>query len=128
MGRATSITGAECNNLKDRRTIRVSPKHQITIPKKFHECLGIGDEVECYLEKGAIVIRPISRDTGDFGVEILQDLMEQGYADEELLAKFKEKSRKVRQAIGTMLDEADAIATGEKQAASFEDVFGPESE
>ena len=63
----------ECD-IMDRKTISVSKKRQITIPLQFYKHLDLDNEVECSLEDGAIVIRPVHRGTSEFSVEILKDL------------------------------------------------------
>lgn len=108
----------------DRKIISVSPKRQITIPLKFYEQANLGNEVECYIEKGAIVIRPLPSDTGEFSVEILKDLVAQGLSGNELVSKFAEQRGKLKEAIGRMRDEADEIASGKRKGASVSDVFG----
>lgn len=108
----------------ERKIISVSPKRQITIPLKFFEQLRFGNEVECYVEDGALVVRPLSRDPGEFSVEILKDLVAQGLSGEELVRKFAERSNDVKKAIGAMLEEADEIASGRRRGATMSDVFG----
>ena len=59
------------------KTIKVSEKRQITIPKSFFEKLNLGDEVECFFRKDRqeIVIRSPRKET-EFSEEILADLIE----------------------------------------------------
>ena len=91
----------------ERKIISVSAKRQITIPQKYFEVLGFDNEVECILQKGGLLIRPI-RDIngGEFSEQILADLIEQGYEGSELLEKFKEQSLAVRPAVIKMIEEA----------------------
>ena len=110
----------------ERKIISVSPKRQITIPLKFFKQVGLGREVECLVQDGAIVIRPLPSDEGEFGVEILRDLVAQGYQGEELVNKFAEQKAKLRTAIGRMMDEADEISSGKRKGASLSDVLGKE--
>jgi len=107
----------------DRKIINVSKKRQITIPLKFYEELGLENEVECSLEDGAIVIRPVYRDTSEFSVEILKELVAQGYSGNELIKQFEAQNKNIKTAIGKMLEEANEIASGDKKAATFDDVF-----
>jgi bifunctional DNA-binding transcriptional regulator/antitoxin component of YhaV-PrlF toxin-antitoxin module len=116
---------AERGNM-ERKIISVSPKRQITIPLKLYKRLNLGNEVECYVENGALVIRPVPSDTGEFSLEILKDLVDQGYSGDELVRKFAEQSDNLKKAIGRMLDEADEIASGKRKGASVSDVFGKE--
>lgn len=109
---------------EDKRIINVSQKRQITLPLKYFEKLGLSEQVECSLEDGAIVIRPISKDSGEFSVEILKDLVIQGLTGDELIKKFAEQNQQIKSAIGRMLKEADDIASGEVKSASITDVFG----
>ena len=106
----------------DRKIISVSKKRQITIPLKFYEHLKLGSEVECSLEDGKIVIQPLHREPSEFSVEILKDLVSQGYSGDELVKQFEIQSKNIKKAVTDMLEEADAIAAGEKKAANFDDI------
>lgn len=112
------------NDIVDRKTISVSKKRQITIPLQFYKHLNLDNEVDCSLEDGAIVIRPLNRETTEFSVEILKDLIEQGYSDDELIEQFKLQNDNIKKAVTNILEESDAIASGEKTAENLEDVFG----
>lgn len=116
-------TTATERDIMDRKIISVSKKRQITIPLKFYKHLNLESEVECSLEDGAIVIRPLHRESSEFSVEILKDLISQGYSGGELVKRFEVESKNIKKAITNMLEEADAIAAGEKPAANFDDVF-----
>ena len=108
----------------DRKIISITGKRQLTIPPKFYEKLGLGKEVECFIEKNALVIRPLSQDDGIFSIEILKDLVSQGYSGNELVAKFAEERQNMNIAIGALLTDAKEIATGKKKGALMKDVFG----
>jgi bifunctional DNA-binding transcriptional regulator/antitoxin component of YhaV-PrlF toxin-antitoxin module len=110
----------------ERKIISVSQKRQITIPLKFYKQLRLENEVECAVQDGALVIRPFNESHSEFSVEILKDLVSQGYSGEELVRRFEAESKQVRNAIGIMLEEAEQIASGEKPSATLEDVFGTE--
>jgi len=111
-------------SLMDRKIIRVTGKRQITIPQKFYEQLHFDKEVECVLADGAIVLRPLSTSDDGFAMEILKDLVSQGYSGDELLTKFAEQRDNVKKAIGRLIDEADEIAEGKRISATTEDIFG----
>ncbi len=93
-----------------KRRINVSSKRQITIPLQFYNELGIGSEVECFINDGVLVIRPVPETGGTFAVEILDDLVKQGFKGPELVAKFKELNGKVRTAVEMMISEAESEA------------------
>jgi len=59
-----------------------------------------------------------------FTMEILKDLVSQGYSGDELLTSFAEQRDAIRKTIGTLIDEADKIAEGRRKGATTEDVFG----
>ena len=115
----------ECNGM-ERKIINVSSKRQITIPLKFNEHLDLGSEVECLLEDGRIIIRPLHRGPSEFSVEILKDLVSQGYSGDELIKQFETQNENIKKTIANMLEEADAIAAGRKPSASFDELFGSE--
>lgn len=112
--------------ITDRKIISVSRKRQITIPLKFYNQLDLGSEVECLLEDGKIIIQPLLRESNEFSVEILRDLVSQGYSGDELVKQFETHSKNIKRAVTHILEEADSIAAGEKPAASFDDIFGSE--
>ena len=112
------------SDIRDSKTISVSKKRQITIPLQFYKHLNLDNEVECSLKDGAIVIRPVHRGTTEFSVEILKDLIEQGYSDDELVKQFELQNKNIKKAITNIIEESDAIASGEKSAANLDDVFG----
>lgn len=116
-------------NFMERKIISISGKRQITIPQKYFEALGFSGEAECILQNNSIVIRPIRENTGnEFSEQILADLIAQGLSGEELLAKFKEMSKKIAPAMKKLISEADSIAKGEKSGATISDIFGAEDE
>jgi bifunctional DNA-binding transcriptional regulator/antitoxin component of YhaV-PrlF toxin-antitoxin module len=121
-----STTIATESDIMNRKIISVSKKRQITIPLQFYKHLDLENEVECSLVDGAIVIRPLRREPSEFSVEILKDLVSQGYSGDELVKRFKIESENIKKAVTNILEEADAIASGGKKAATFDDVFGPE--
>lgn len=122
------MIGIKNNTEKSTRIIRVSGKRQITIPLKYFRSLGINDQVECSLEDGALVIRPFSHASSEFSVEILKDLVAQGFKGDELISEFTEQSKRINQAIHTLLEEADDIASGQHQSAGMADVFGAQGD
>ena len=63
-----------------------------TIPLKFYERLNFGREAECFLADDAVVIRPLSASSDNFTMEILKDLVAQGYGGNELIEKFVSKA------------------------------------
>lgn len=80
----------------DSRVIRVSRKRQITIPLKFHEALNLGDQVECSLEDGAIIIRPLRRTDDEFSVEILKALVSRDFPVMNWLGNSKQSGTESR--------------------------------
>lgn len=112
----------------ERKVISVSVKRQLTIPQKYFEILGLGNEVECILQEGGLFIRSV-RNTGggEFSEEILADLIAQGFSGSELLEKFKAHSKKMRPAIEKMIAEADDFAASGKGKLSMEELFGKEA-
>jgi bifunctional DNA-binding transcriptional regulator/antitoxin component of YhaV-PrlF toxin-antitoxin module len=110
--------------IMDRKIISITGKRQLTIPLKFYEKLELGKEVECFIEKNALIIRPLSQDDGAFAIEILKDLVSQGYSGNELVAKFTGERQNMKIAIRELLAEGNDIASGKKKGASMKDIFG----
>jgi len=98
----------------ERKIIRITGKRQVTIPLKFFEKLRFSKEAECFLTDEGVVIRPLTTSDDTSTMEILKDLVTQGYSGDELLAKFAEQRDKIKKAI---------IAAGKRAGASMKDVF-----
>jgi bifunctional DNA-binding transcriptional regulator/antitoxin component of YhaV-PrlF toxin-antitoxin module len=107
----------------ERKCVTISVKRQFTIPKKFYESLGFEFDAECILQDGGIFIRPLRNEPSDFSEEILADLLAQGLSGQELLAKFKEQTKKVRPAVQRMIKEADEAAKSSSGKRSISDLF-----
>ena len=110
----------------ERKIINITGKRQVTIPLKFYEKLHFGKEVECYLADDAVVLRPLSNSDDSFTMEILKDLVSQGYNGDELLVKFAEQRANIKKAVGLLINEADEIAAGKRNGAATKDIFGEE--
>ena len=112
----------------DRKVLSISSKRQITIPQKFYQTLGFGNEAECIVHGNELIIRPVKTVSGgEFAEQILADLIEEGYSGTELLARFKAQSRKIRPAVEHLIEEADRIAE-QGRAIPMENLFGAEGE
>lgn len=115
------------NTKMNRKVLSISSKRQITIPQKFYKSLGFGDEAECVVRGGELIIRPIKTVAGgEFAEQILADLIKEGLSGEKLLAEFKKRQTQIRPAAEAMLANAEDIAAGKAEYATYEDVFGTE--
>lgn len=111
----------------NRKVLSISAKRQITIPQKFFQTLGFGDEAECVLRGNELVIRPVKTISGgEFSEQILAELIGEGLSGEILLTKFKERQAQVRPAVEAMLSEAEDVAEGKGDFATYDDIFGTE--
>jgi bifunctional DNA-binding transcriptional regulator/antitoxin component of YhaV-PrlF toxin-antitoxin module len=111
----------------NRKVLSISSKRQITIPQKFYKTLEFGDEAECIMQGDELIIRPIKTVSGgEFAEQILADLIAEGFSGEELLSRFKDKQAQIRPAVEAMLSEAEEVAEGKGEFATYEDVFGTE--
>jgi hypothetical protein len=89
--------------------------------------LGFGDEAECLMRGDELVIRPVKTISGgEFAEQILTDLIAEGLSGEALLSRFKEKQAQIRPAVEAMLSDAEEVAAGKGDFATYEDVFGTE--
>ena len=111
----------------NRKILSISSKRQITIPQKFYQTLGFGDEAECVMQGDELIIRPVKTVAGgEFAEQILAELISEGLSGEELLSKFKEKQAQVRPAVESMLSDAEEVAEGKAEFETYDDVFGTE--
>ena len=115
------------NTKMNRKVLTISSKRQITIPKKFYQLLGFGDEAECIVHDDTLIIRPIQTMAGgEFAEQILAELIKEGFSGDNLLAEFKKRQAQVRPAAEAMLAKAEDIAAGKADYATYDDVFGSE--
>ena len=111
----------------ERKIISVSVKRQLTIPQKYFEALGFGNEAECILHKGGLLVRPVrNAESGEFSELILADLISQGYEGAILLERFKECSRAVRPAVEDLIQEAEEYVRSGNGEISRRELFGSE--
>ena len=83
----------------DRKVLSISSKRQITIPQKFYQTLGFGNEAECIVHGNELIIRPVKTVSGgEFAEQILAELIDEGLSGEALLSKFKERQAQIRPA------------------------------
>ena len=115
------------NKKMTRKVLSISSKRQITIPQKFYQTLGFGDEAECIVRGDELVIRPIKTAAGgEFAEQILSELIEEGLSGEALLREFRKRQAQIRPAAEAMLARAEDIAKGRAEYETYEDVFGSE--
>ena len=111
----------------EQKIISVSVKRQLTIPQKFFNALGFGDEAECILQEDGLLIRPVRVAEGnEFSEQILADLISQGYEGQQLLRKFKEYTRAVRPAVIKMLEDNKTFAKSGKGKIPMDELFATE--
>lgn len=123
---ATAIAVKGEQNMS-KKIVSISSKRQITIPQKFFKMLGFGSEAECSIRGKELVIRPARNvGNGEFAEQILADLIAEGLSGDALLSAFKEKQADVRTAVNAMLAEAEAVADGRGEYATYEDIFDEE--
>ena len=108
------------------KRISVSEKRQITIPMEYYKALGIENEVECIMKNNCIVIRAVKQDDNEISERILQDIIKEGYKQEDILKEFRKRKAKVRPAIEQMIIEADKVAEEEENYTVLEDLFSEE--
>ncbi len=122
-----SVLTWEQGDMVNRKTVSISQKRQITIPKKFFTKLGFGEEAECFVRGNELIIRPVKPYyDGEFAEQILADLISQGYEGEALLEKFKETQRMVRTAEQALLTDASKAAWNDSEYYTVEDIFNSE--
>lgn len=120
-------TAANGIPVSDKKRLSISSKRQITIPQKFFTMLGFSDTAECVVRGNELVIRPVKQESGgEFAEQILEELIAEGFSGEELLTEFKVRQAKIRPAVEAMIAEAEEVAAGNGEYATYDDVFGSE--
>ena len=112
----------------ERKIISVSVKRQLTIPQKYFDALGFGNEAECIMQDDGLLIRPVRIVGGsEFSEQILADLIAQGYEGQELLDKFKEYSKAVRPAVIKLLKDNEDFVKSCEGRIPMNELFGAEA-
>ncbi|MFC5560218.1 hypothetical protein ACFPN4_14205 [Ureibacillus thermophilus] len=95
------------------KKVKISEQRQITIPEEFYDALNFQHEVIIEFIGKAIVILPNETvnflediEEVDFSVDILRDLVSQGYEGEELIQKFIEIKAEIPKALERIKQEA----------------------
>jgi len=113
----------------ERKILSISSKRQITIPQKFFNLIGFGDEAECILRGNELILRPARNPSGgEFAEQILAELIDDGLSGKELLAEFKKRQEKIRPAVELMIAESENVASGNGEFMTYDDVFGAEED
>jgi len=108
-----------------REVVSISTQGQLTIPQKYYNLLGFGNEAECLLQDGGLLFRPLhSTSSNEFAEYILADLIAQGYEGQALLQKFKEKCGEVKPAVQKLIKEADEFAKSGEGRIPIAELFG----
>ena len=87
--------GAALAALAEPQTIKISSKRQITIPAKYYEAAGFGENALCTWTDQGILLQPLDVDDEDVTVDILRSLVKQGFEGEELIERYQETKRKI---------------------------------
>ena len=90
----------ESNILEMNKTISISSKNQITIPKKVMEHLGFTKEAKIKVSKGSLIVTPVKEN------------------EDMEFSEFKVRKNNVKPAIQKLISDT------EKNGVSYEDVFG----
>lgn len=98
----------------------VSSKRQVTIPKKFHDALGMKDEAMWELHEDHLVLKPAREEFGDFSAEILDDIIKEGFTGDDISHEFRHRKAQLGGAVSSLITE-----TREKEErTTIDDIFG----
>ena len=112
------------NKTPIQKRVTISSKRQFTIPQKFYTELGFDKEAVCTMGDGFLVIQPVRKEiNGEYAEQILADLIVEGYSGQELLIEFKKRQSNIRPTIEAMMKEAKAIAQGNGDYYTYDDLF-----
>lgn len=100
------------------KTISISSKNQITIPKKLMDFLNFGKEARIKTDGDSLIITPIKQDNFDFSDLILEDLIKEGYSGDKLLEEFKRRNKNIKPALNKIIEST------KNNSVTTEDIFG----
>jgi AbrB family looped-hinge helix DNA binding protein len=89
----------------ERLKLKISPKGQITLPKKVREQLFTGDYVYLNLKKDRAILEPVSF-IDEFEDLILRDVQKEGHAAEEEAEEVKKRKLNLLKALREELYES----------------------
>lgn len=98
------------NKTKGSRRARISSQMQVRIPRDLYERYGFGSEAEVVATTTGVEFRPIKSES-ERCADLLEQLVEQGLAGEELVRRFRTESAQQAVAIdyqSIVIDEQDA--------------------
>ena len=75
----------------------------LTVPKKFN--IKEGTVVEARLTKNGIFYEFVYDGSMDFDVQLLEDLIKEGYTDQDLLAEFKKRKKNLPHALDRIVEQ-----------------------
>ena len=75
----------------------------LTVPKEFN--IKVGIVVEARLTKNGIFYEFVDDDSMDFGLQLLEDLISEGYTDQDLLAEFKKRKKNLPHALDKLKEQ-----------------------
>lgn len=96
------------------KRVKISKQRQISIPKEYYTALELREEALVEYTGKSIIIRPVTEENVDFSEFILRDLIEKGYAGEELINQFKNIKSEIPNALNNMIEETrhESFVTG----------------
>ena len=86
---------AQAEQARPVQTIKISSKRQITIPAKWYREKQFTDYALVELTDEGILIKPIEVDREDVTMNILRQLVAEGYSGDELIDRYEELCNKV---------------------------------
>ena len=64
---------------------------------------------------------------GEFEEQIIDELITEGYSDEELLIEFQDRQSKIRPAVESMIDSAKKALKGIGEYYTYDEVFNKDN-
>ena len=95
--------------MSERLRLKISPKGQITIPRRLREDYFPGDYVYLSLENNRAVLEPVSF-IDEFGDLIARDVAREGYTGSEAVERIQEKKKVLLKALDEELRDSVADA------------------
>lgn len=112
----------ESNSIQEYRSIKITSKRQLTIPKTFFDSLELRESVQAYLLPDAIVLKPAheKKTVQQEDIEqIVKNVLDEGYiADEladEIARRVKEYNQFLDKKINKFIDEMNEVELPDEQ-------------
>jgi bifunctional DNA-binding transcriptional regulator/antitoxin component of YhaV-PrlF toxin-antitoxin module len=118
-------------NIREFKTVKITSKRQLTIPKAYFDYLRIEESVQAFLLDDGILLKPGKKQsTQEIDVEIiLRNVMVEGYTGDELADEFSRRVKSYNKVLDRRIEgyindlTSDTVSEEEREDFNGLDIF-----